>query len=121
MVIIYIFSAQPSSYLPNFDWADKIVKKGGHMIAYAILALSYWRAFDFRENKYWLAWLLAVLYALTDELHQAFVPGRHPTLFDVLIFDNLGALISLWIANRYRKQKHPDKDRMIAGDGGLSK
>ena len=99
MLIIFLFSSQPSSDLPDFNWADKIVKKGGHLVGYAILALSYWYAFRMQQDKRGLAWLLAVLYALTDEFHQAFVPGRHSTIWDVLIFDNFGAMLSLWIVS----------------------
>jgi len=113
MVVIFLFSAQSSSQLPNFDWADKFVKKGGHVIGYAILALLYWRAFEFKRNKRWVAWLLVLLYASTDEFHQSFVPGRHPTIWDVMIFDNLGALISLWLVARHRKQKRPAPSRPI--------
>jgi len=105
MLAIFLVSAQPSSGLPNFDWADGLVKKGGHMIGYALLALSYWRALRFGQRKWWLAWGFAVLYAVTDELHQSFVPGRHPSLWDVLIFDNFGALISLWLAGLYKTQR----------------
>jgi len=114
MLLIFLLSAQPSSQLPNFDWADRLVKKGGHAVGYAILALLYWRAFDFKDEKRWVAWLLALLYAVTDEFHQSFVPGRHPAILDVLIFDNFGALISLWLVNRYRKQKRPDPFYPIA-------
>src|ERR1043165_6879517 len=95
MIVIFLFSAQPAARLPNFDWADTLVKKGGHMIGYGVLALLYWRALDFERNKRWLAWLLVLLYAITDEFHQSFVSGRHPTIRDVMIFDSLGALISL--------------------------
>lgn len=97
MLIIFIVSSQPASDLPNFDWADRIVKKSGHMIGYALLSLSYWRAFHFEQEKRTLAWCLAILYAITDEFHQSFVLGRSPSVWDVAIFDNLGALISLWL------------------------
>ena len=97
MLIIFMFSAQPSSNLPNFEWADRIVKKGSHMVGYALLALSYWRAFQFEQRKRGFAWFLAILYAITDEFHQSFVPGRNASMWDVVIFDNLGTLISLWL------------------------
>jgi len=100
MLVIFLFSARPSSDLPNFGWADTIVKKGGHVIGYALLAWSYWHMFDYRRGKLWLSWLLAVLYAVTDEFHQTFVAGRHPSIWDVVVFDNLGALISLWLVQR---------------------
>jgi len=113
MILIFLISAQPSSQLPNFNWADTFVKKGGHIVGYALLAFTYWRALDFKGNKRWIAWLLAILYALTDEFHQSFVNGRHSTIWDVLLFDNLGALGSLWFINRYGKQKRPEPNRPI--------
>lgn len=103
MLMIFLFSSQPSSGLPDFSWADEFIKKGGHVIGYGILALSYWHALRMQKDKRWLAWFLAVLYALTDEWHQSFVPGRHSTVWDVLIFDNVGAIISMWIASHWIK------------------
>ena len=105
MLTIFLFSAQPSSELPSFDWADRIVKKGGHMAGYALLTFSFWRALDFRPEKRWLAWCFVMLYAVTDEFHQSFVPGRFPSVWDVLIFDNLGALVSLWLLSLYKRQR----------------
>lgn len=107
MLVIFWFSAQPASEMPTFDWAESVVKKGGHMIGYGLLAMSYWRAFDFRAEKRWLAWLLAVLYAATDEFHQSFVPGRNPWIWDIVVFDNLGALIALWLMTYFRRKKRP--------------
>jgi VanZ family protein len=105
MLVILLFSAQPSAELPDFSWADTLIKKGGHMVGYAILALSYWRAFEFRDRKQWLAWALTLLYAATDEFHQSFVSGRHASIWDVLIFDNLGALIALWFLTLHKTQR----------------
>ena len=105
MGIIFWFSSQPSDELPYFDWADRIVKKGGHAVGYAILAWSYWRGFSYRRSTRWLAWLLAMLYAVTDEIHQSFVPGRSPSIWDVVIFDNLGVLISLRLLRRDKQKR----------------
>jgi VanZ family protein len=108
MLVIFLFSSQPSSNLPDFDWADRIVKKGGHMVGYGLLALSCWYPFAWVRGKRWLAWLLAILYAASDEIHQSFVPGRFPSIWDVLVFDNLGALTTLWLAEKRFNQKRPD-------------
>jgi len=109
MSVIFWFSAQSGEELPVFSWADKIVKKSGHVIGYALLAFWYWYALGFQSNRRWLAWVLAILYAATDEYHQSFVPYRGPSIWDVLIFDNFGALISLWLTHRHmHKQKRPD-------------
>jgi|SRR5687767_7338746 len=105
MLAIFLVSAQPSSNLPNFAWADRVIKKGGHMVGYAFLAVLYWRVLGFRPEKRWLAWCFSVLYAVTDEFHQSFVPGRFPSVWDVLVFDNLGALVSLWLWSLYKRQR----------------
>jgi VanZ family protein len=109
MIVIFWFSSQPSDNLPDFNWADTIVKKGGHMVGYGLLALSYWHGLGRDLQKRPLAWLFTLLYAMTDEFHQSFVAGRHPSIWDVFIFDNLGALISFWLTGLYLKQKRPDK------------
>ena len=108
MAAIFWFSSQPADELPVFSWADMIIKKSGHIIGYALLAFWYWYGLGMDKNKRWLAWLLAIVYALTDEFHQTFVSGRNASLWDVVIFDNLGALISLWLASKWIKQKRPD-------------
>jgi len=43
--------------------------------------------------------ILGVLYGLTDEIHQYFVPGRTSSLAD-LGADALGILLGVWIFNR---------------------
>ena len=108
MLVIFVFSAQPSDNLPDFKWLDRVVKKGGHILGYALLAFAYWRALGLNADKRWQAWLLALIYAATDELHQAFVPGRHPSAWDVIIFDNFGAFLALWLAGSFVKRKRPD-------------
>jgi len=107
MGVIFWFSAQPDYSLPNFNSADKIVKKGAHMMVYASLAISYWYGWDLKKEKKWLAWLLAFLYAMTDEFHQSFTPGRHPSVWDVVVFDNLGAMFGLWLTQWWLKRKRP--------------
>lgn len=115
MLIIFLISARTPSELPHFDWADRIVKKGGHAIGYALLAAAYWRALGFREKRWWLAWCFAVLYAVTDEFHQSFVPGRYPSVWDVLLFDNLGALVSIWLLRPYKRQRSDSPSPIVEG------
>ena len=96
MSIIYLVSSQPSAQLPQFGLVDVLVKKGSHMIGYATLAWAYAYALDgVGRRRLWWTFGLAVLYALTDEYHQTFVPGRNGSLWDVGI-DALGAGLALW-------------------------
>ena len=73
------------------------------MLGYAMLSWSYCHALDMKPSKRWLAWLFAILYAVTDEYHQSFVTGRHPSAWDVLVFDNLGALITMLLVRTYEE------------------
>ena len=110
MGVIFAFSSIPAKEMPTFGLLDLLVKKGGHAGGYALLALANLRALRFerangaprRSNPraYLAALLVTVFYALTDEFHQSFVPGRHPALADVGI-DTLGALLGLSLAAWY--------------------
>jgi len=111
MVTIFALSSIPSYVMPNFAWADTLVKKGGHMLGYGLLALACLWGLRAERNdlkgtvaaaRY--AWLLTALYACTDEFHQLFVAGRNASLVDVGI-DALGAAIALAIVIWAGKRK----------------
>jgi hypothetical protein len=96
MAAIFLASSTPSDDLPGFGILDTIVKKGGHMTGYFLLALAYLRAQNSKNKKAaFLALGLSLLYALSDEFHQTFVQGRNPALTDVLI-DMVGASLAVW-------------------------
>lgn len=105
MSLIFGFSSIPSREMPRFGAFDLSVKKFGHAFGYGLLALANLRGLG--GKRPWLAWLMTVAYAATDEFHQSFVPGRGPSVWDVLVFDNLGTLVGLWIRHllQNRKQK----------------
>jgi VanZ family protein len=101
MTLIFYFSAQPDlPGAPDPFW-DMVLKKLGHMAGYAVLLILLWQALGSTELR--LAWVLTVLYAVTDEFHQTLVPGRHGTHWDVLV-DAGGALMGTlagWAARRW--------------------
>lgn len=105
MAVIFAFSSRGSDDLPNFGGLDHVFKKMGHGLGYGLLALFYWRGLGFRRGGHWLAWLMALAYSATDEFHQSFVPGRTPSLTDVFLFDNLGALITVNIFAYFRSKQ----------------
>ena len=105
MAVIFAFSATPGSDLPRFGLLDLIVKKGGHLLGFGLLALAFWFALRWEERSWRLALLLAVLYALTDEFHQSSVSGRHPSLVDALVIDACGAALALFLTWRLSKKR----------------
>ena len=111
MAAIFFASATPSTHLPSFGSLDYILKKTGHAVAYALLALLFRRALGGTNGHNGQAWILAVAYALVDEFHQSFVPGRHPSLFDAFGFDGGGAataLLGTIILARIRESRQQD-------------
>jgi len=120
MLAIFLFSAGSSMEVGD-ALVQQVVNKGGHIVGYGMLALSFWRGFEFSGNRRWLAWILAVLYAVTDEFHQSFVPGRFPSMLDVLIYDNLGALIAMGLAGIFIKQRQPASQGLVADDEVLAR
>jgi VanZ family protein len=92
--LIFGFSSIPSlnSGLGDLDY---VLRKGAHMTEYAMLALLLWRAV--RDEA--VAFFATLLYAVSDELHQTFVRGRHGSPKDVA-FDATGAFLGLWILSR---------------------
>jgi len=108
MTLIFALSAQPNlPEAPSPGW-DLLLKKGAHMAGYAILLWLLWRAIHKQTCFSWplgLAWLLAVLYAASDEFHQTFVPGRNGWAGDVVV-DSVGAslaLLGIWLRARPRR------------------
>ena len=94
--LIYVISAQPDLRIVPDELLDFILRKLGHMAVFGILALLVWHAVATTAQRRPWAWalVLTVLYAVTDEVHQGLVAGRHPSSFDVGI-DATGALIAL--------------------------
>ena len=92
-----------------------VVRKCAHVTEFAILALLLWRgarATIYKQSAGWnqkaamFAAACAVLFAISDEFHQSFVPGRQGAAMDVLIdsVGVVGGLFCLWLAGRWRKR-----------------
>ena len=87
-----------------------IVRKGAHFTEYTILggflgpAVTEWMAVDKTpvpdsvRNIRIISWLVGTLYAVTDEIHQSFVPGRSCELRDIGI-DSCGVLAGVMIVS----------------------
>ena len=75
-----------------------VVRKSAHFCAYALLGSLFYLSFEQKRSRkrvpVCLSLACSMLYAVTDELHQFFVPGRAARLFDVAI-DSAGALTGI--------------------------
>lgn len=118
MGVIFYLSAQPAEesselstglmhvllqYIERIAVVDEgffhhIIRKIAHLFAYFILGILAMFAF---EKQKWhslyqgiIAYIICVLYAMSDEIHQLFVPGRSGEIGDVGI-DASGALLGI--------------------------
>jgi VanZ family protein len=106
MALIYYLSSQ--STLPDFDEFDFGVKKLAHFTVYALLYLFLFRAFHLSRRKERLSTpallvsaVIAVLYAISDEIHQSFVPLRTAAVRDVII-DTAGILFMAAVIKKWQ-------------------
>lgn len=98
---IFVGTSLPADYLPEFVLfgPDKFF----HMGVFLIFSILIFRALSVRERtltpRQTIVWtlLIAGSYAVFDELHQYFVPGRAPDLYDILA-DSVGIAIGTLLA-----------------------
>lgn len=126
MFIIFMFSAKPAfesgqqsgtlvkiikecikgvapkanTTLIDWDFIETIIRKTAHFTVYLILGMltlnSFFRIIKNKKKSVLLSFLFSCFYAVSDEIHQVFVPGRACRLYDVLI-DSIGAFVGIII------------------------
>jgi VanZ family protein len=106
MALIFYLSGRPDLPNPYGGWQGQLLSSGAHILVFGVLALLWARVL--RNQRYgWLAaFVLTMLYAVSDEYHQSFVPGRHADLWDLLC-DGLGAVLALvlWAVWNHRGRR----------------
>ena len=100
------FEEQPEEVMVNIiEKLQFIVRKSAHFIGYmilGILASGLILQYENINKKYPLAFLICVIYAISDEIHQLFVPGRSGQVRDVLI-DSAGSLLGIILVMAFVK------------------
>ena len=110
MALIFFLSAQPDLPNPETGFLGELLSSGAHLFVFGVLAVFWARVLGGRRRGWLLALILTMLYALSDELHQAFVPGRHSDAWDLLC-DGLGAGLALLTWAWLRRRKVPRQMR----------
>lgn len=110
MGIVFWLSHQPSIPVPPlFANQDKVF----HFLEYLGLGFLFASctvpATSLRA-RFWLAFVLASVYGVSDELHQSFVPGRDSSIADWLA-DTAGGWAGAWLflkaESRLRRARKP--------------
>lgn len=101
-------SSSLSSRIANFFTNDEnivriiepIIRKIAHLSEYALggfLIYGFLLTFEISSKKQIIiSILLGIIYAITDEVHQLFVPGRSGQVKDVYI-DSLGVILGVCV------------------------
>ncbi|HTK95329.1 MAG TPA: VanZ family protein [Terriglobales bacterium] len=110
--LIGLFSAHPNA--ATVELVDKVLRKVGHFVNYAILswfwfaAFRYWslreRSHAWKRNWSILAVALTVATAIGDELLQRLTPSRTSSPYDVLI-DTAGAITMQFVIYWYARKR----------------
>jgi VanZ family protein len=121
MAMIFVLSARPGQRVLADATLDLVIKQGAHLVLYFVLAALLARAVHAAWPALSLPTVLsvavagAVLYGVTDEVHQLFVPRRDASLLD-LGFDLVGALAAaavIAVGSRWRERRASPPDSRI--------
>ena len=96
--LIFYLSSQPSIDAPAlFPGQDKLF----HLVVFGMLGFLVMGTLQAAHSGYqpkqlWWVALAIMLYGISDEFHQHFVPGRSVDAYDVLA-DAMGGLLGAWV------------------------
>ena len=83
------------------DKIESVIRKIAHYTIYTLvgfLLMSLMCTYKLKQlDQISISLIIGVIYASTDEIHQAFIPGRGPQVTDVML-DSLGVLTGIFIS-----------------------
>jgi len=93
---------------------NHFVRKFAHFFAYMILGIFVSNGFkkSGSKNVFLLSFVICAIYAVSDELHQLYVPGRGCRIKDVII-DSAGALSGIFLSKEYFRLSRKIKRRNL--------
>ena len=103
-LVIFKFSSGSVPKASESFWIDFIIKKIGHIILFATLAVLVYRGLTGsgigRVKAAILALIFAAIYGISDEVHQIYTQGREARVRDVVI-DIFGSGTVLFVINKF--------------------
>lgn len=133
-LLIFMLSSIPGLKFTESFW-DLVLRKGAHLFMYLVLFLLTYRALinagpasfskQMTRPETWIfgfpilginlyikarasfvvSFVFSVLYALSDETHQAFVPNRSSNFIDFFI-DLIGISLAIALVKIYERKAH---------------
>ena len=102
----FIFSMSSREQFPQpFGMSTFLLSIAAHMFLYGVLATLLLLAFEPKRGATRSTLIAAVtgavLFGISDEFHQSFVPGRDASVFDVVV-DAIGSVIAVSVWTQFR-------------------
>lgn len=105
MGFIFFLSSRQTTGIGDTELNRFLILKSFHVIEYTVLIVFIF----FAINKFKTSIVLTYIYALSDEFHQLFVPGRTGKFQDTLI-DLIGITIGIIVIKYFPKIKRKLSD-----------
>lgn len=97
MELLNKIGIRPQIWIPSVNW-QLVIRKAAHFSIYFIMGiLIYKNLMDNHRNRVArgiIILIFGIILASMDEYHQSLVPGREPSVYDVMI-DSCGVLTGL--------------------------
>lgn len=97
-IVDEIIKAEDANRVELINNLEGTVRKLAHFSIYAVvgfLLMALASTYDLEENKRInISLIVGIIYAISDEIHQGFTPGRSPKLTDVMI-DTMGVAVGI--------------------------
>lgn len=97
-LIIKAIDLLPIPFHIDMQFFHFFIRKSAHFFAYFILGVLLFNAFNVSNVQQLKGCLssigICIIYAISDEVHQLFIPGRSGQISDVLI-DSSGATVGI--------------------------
>ena len=113
MGFIYYLSSGPATSPILNSIPDYYLHGFGYSVLYVLVFWAFHEGLDSSKNHggYWIPAVVTVLYGMSDEYHQSFVPFRDSSIHDVLA-DAAGAFVGIGLValaaraiSRFRTQR----------------
>jgi VanZ family protein len=109
IIVPFLHWLLPHARRSTLEFIHHVIRKCAHVFEYFIFSLLVWRAFRSGRRGWGWTWAYSTIavvagFALLDEFHQLFVPGRGASVLDSLLDTCAGALalVVAWLIERRR-------------------
>ena len=104
--VLFLLSSLSDSDLSTFSFSFPFDDKVMHLALYSVLGgtLQFGRLNSRSGMAHWTLIAIGIIYGVSDEWHQSFVPGRNPSIADLLA-NAMGVLVgyafTYWVLSKH--------------------